>query len=99
MPLFLLLLLTGCAQTTAYYASTMSLRPGMTKKEVVSVMGPAPQRELYQKHNMVLVEYLIYPNFSRYEDVTPICFINNKVVGWGRTYYEDHVSDKDLRLK
>jgi len=77
----------------------MDLQPGMSKQQVLAVLGPPRGREVYQKYNDVMVEYLIYDHFQRYEDKTPICFINNKIVGWGKTFYQDHVSSDDKRLK
>lgn len=77
----------------------MDLRIGMSKQQVTSVLGPPNEYERYQKPNTVIVEYLIYRYFVAYEEKTPICFIDNKLMGWGSTYYLDHVSSEDKRLK
>ncbi len=77
----------------------MTLTLGMKKKQITDLMGEPPERELYQERNETLVEFLIYPNFSSYEEKTPIGFIDNKLAGWGKTFYEDHISADVKRLK
>ncbi|MBF0489376.1 MAG: DUF3192 domain-containing protein [Candidatus Omnitrophica bacterium] len=91
------LVILGCAHME--YPSHMDLRYGLNKQEVLTTMGPPAAVERYKKADETIVEYLLYNNFVAYEERTPICFINNKLVGWGRTFYLDHVSDRDIRLK
>jgi hypothetical protein len=87
----------GCAH--AQYQAHMNLQLGMKKQQVLSVLGPPPVRELYKRADRLLIEYLIYTDFQPYEESTPICFINDRVVGWGTTFYQDHVKSDDVRLK
>ena len=96
----LCLSLSACAPAQIIkYQTHMDLFPGLTKQRVLEDMGPPAIRELYRKKDTTLVEFYIYKSFEPYENLTPICFINNKVVGWGNTFYQDHVSSDDLRLK
>lgn len=94
----LVLVGVGCASERAYI-TRMNLSPGMAKKTVLDTMGKPQQWEIYEKYNKVRVEYLFYPNFNNYEEKTPLCFIDGKLVGWGNTYYQDHVSTDDKRIK
>ncbi len=97
--LFLCLVLMSCSRRMVEYQSHMRLDYGMPKQHVLEVLGPPSEKEVYQRKDQRIVEYLIYKNFVSYEPKTPICFINNKLVGWGRTYYQDHLNEQDLRLK
>ena len=94
----LCVILIGCA-TPRQYQSHMDLHFGMPKQQVLAVLGPPSERQVYKKSDETIVEYLIYNNFESYAQKTPICFINNKLVGWGQSYYQDHVSLNDTRLK
>ncbi len=93
----LLVSFIGCA--TPKYQTHMDLQPGMTKKQVIAVLGPPAEWEVYKKTNETMVEYLIYKNFESYAKKTPICFIDNKLAGWGQSFYQDHLDPTDTRLK
>lgn len=100
LSIVLALAVGGCAtKPMLSYQTNTELKPGLTRQQVMGLLGQPPRREVYVKSNQTMVEYLIYPNVNRYELWTPICFINNRVVGWGKNYYEDHVDSDDIRIK
>lgn len=97
----LAMLVSGCG--VAKYAVTSNTRSrlnelqiGMTTEQVKSIMGNPYKREAYQG-----VEYWLYQTEMHCdpiyglearktdEDLTPVAFINGKVDGWGRNYYEE----------
>ena len=71
------------------------LKLGMTKEEALSVMGMPHKTEVYQVKNskIELLSYLTTK--ASFEDhvgerhLTPIAIQNNKVIGWGRRYFDD----------
>ena len=64
----------------------LKLQIGMTRDEVLSIMGQPQRREIYDD-----VEFLIYQTDSGADEAwnfTPVGFIDGRVTGWGRVYYE-----------
>ena len=93
--------LIGCAHT-----SNKTVNPyaqpeyGMTKMQMLDLMGKPETIEIYKKSDLTRVEYYIYTRkYQSSQARIPVCLINNRVVGWGKTYYEDHVSQYDIRIK
>ena len=73
---------------------------GMTKLQMLALLGRPESVEIYKKPNQTRVEFYIYVKFyESSEEKVPVCLIDNKVVGWGKTYYEDHISMDDIRIK
>jgi len=73
---------------------------GMTKRALIDQLGNPESIEIYQKADQTKVEFYNY--ISRYESEetkVPICLINNKVVGWGKAFYQDHVSSDDVKIR
>jgi hypothetical protein len=102
MKYFLIILLSlsliGCASVPV--KPYTEPRYGMTKLQMIDLLGKPDSIEIYKKSDQTRVEYYIYVrNYELPEDKVPVCLINNRVVGWGKTYYEDHVSADDTRLK
>ena len=79
----------------------MQLNVGMSRDEVLSILGTPDKREVYGE-----IEFLIYvTNYHAYyekERTTPILIKSGKVVGWGRNYYDDAIKSKidaDIKIK
>ena len=99
--LSLCLSLIGCA-----YTSNKIVKPfvepqyGMTKPQMVELLGRPEAIEIYQKPDKTRIEFYIYVRkFENSQEKVPVCVMDNKVVGWGKTFYEDHISDDDIRIK
>ena len=77
----------------------MNLTIGQPRNEVLDVMGPPAKREAYQLANQRVVEFLFYRTSGWAVDdwrdkdyqFTPFAFEENKLVGWGRNYYDNVV--------
>jgi hypothetical protein len=96
-PLLILTTLTANRNNEAL----LSLQVGMTREEVISLMGQPAKREAYGS-----TEYLIYKTNttgqSERADFTPIAITNGKVAGWGRNYYDSSLKSKieaDINVK
>ena len=100
-------LLSGCGVTRGIVAGTNrsklnSLEMGMTKDQVLALMGKPYKREAYEG-----VEYWLYETewisdgVTTDEELTPIAFKNGKVDGWGRNYYQDRKKrvEADINIK
>lgn len=80
---------------------------GMTKQQLTGTFGQPDSIEIYEKSNKTRVEFYTYVKYyqsqsgdnSVQQEKMPVCLINDRVVGWGKTYYEDHISADDIRLK
>jgi len=99
--IILCLSLFGCAQNPNYVEKPFSEpQYGMTKKQMIDLLGKPESIEIYKKSDLDRIEFYIYvrSNGSTQEKV-PVCLMNNKIVGWGETYYEDHISPDDTRIK
>lgn len=87
--LILCMFVSGCGITKSYTAATnrnklYRLEVGMTKEEVIKIMGRPYRKEVYKG-----VEYLSYltewqPGYG--DDVTTLAFKGNELKGWGRNY-------------
>jgi len=81
----------GISETRARLAK---LEVGMTKSEVVTLLGQPYNREVFPGENGETYEYLIY--ITQYTDSgaipdtdkTPVCLVNGRVIGWGRNFYD-----------
>ena len=99
--LSLCLLLVGCA-----HAQPMPINPfaqpqyGMTKQEMLAIMGKPDFVEIYKKLDQSRIEFDIYlRQFKTSQYKLPVCLVSGKVVGWGKSYYEDHITQDDIRIK
>ena len=106
--LFLLVLLatlTGCEIVPDFTVgrnnrNMTKLTVGMTKDQVLEVMGPAGKVEAYTTKSGGVIEFLMYRTLvdaaSRFEVIqdrhwTPICIVDGKVEGWGQNFYDDTI--------
>ncbi len=94
-------LLSGCVSKTRWdIASTqekmLQVQLGMSKQEVVSILGTPMSREVLPDKNGVPVEFLQYQTrfagdamFTATDaHMTPFAFVNDKLIGWGRNFYD-----------
>lgn len=97
----LCLSLIGCAGNPNLVDKPYSEpRYGMTKEQMIELLGKPESIEIYKRSDLSRMEYYIYVRENETsEDKVPVCLVNNKVVGWGKTYYDDHVSQDDVRIK
>jgi hypothetical protein len=73
---------------------------GMSKQQLMAMLGRPEGIEIYKKTDLTRVEYYFYiKKYPTYQEKVPVCLIDQKVVGWGKTFYEDHVSQDDIRIK
>jgi hypothetical protein len=79
----------------------LKLQVGMSRDEVMAIMGRPDKREAYGK-----TEFLIYRTDFQYGaekgDFTPIAFVDGRVTGWGRNYYDDALRsrvDANINIK
>ena len=86
----------------------MSLNIGQTRTEVLKIMGNPSKREVYQLENQKIFEFLFYrtsgwsltDSGDRDYQFTPLAFENEKLVGWGRNYYDNVIRHAiDINLK
>jgi hypothetical protein len=95
----LFLSLIGCAGPNKLVKPFVEPQYGMTKLQMLDLLGKPDSIEIYKKSDETRVEYYIYHRNPSSETKVPVCLINGKIVGWGKTYYEDHVSPDDTRIK
>ncbi|MBD5805102.1 hypothetical protein AZOA_45490 [Azoarcus sp. Aa7] len=100
--------MAGCA-TTPYTTKSMGVGMGMTKAEVVSVMGP-PKRASARKTPDGLVERLSWwspvligftpiDNEMMASDRVFVGFLNGKVVEWGDKYDPSDTMEKTREMQ
>jgi len=93
--------LIGCAASRSIVIKPfVDPQYGMTKSQMIDLLGTPQSIEIYKKTNLTRVEFYIYVRrYQSFHDNVPVCLINNKIVGWGKSYYADHVSPDDIRIK
>lgn len=73
-------------------ANSRRLRVGMTKSDVLGIMGEPAKDE--QFNNPDLWHYYIRPNWLdgmvTEDECMPLIFENGKLVGWGHKFYIDY---------
>jgi len=83
-------------------ANMAKLSVGMTKVQVLEIMGPAAKTEAYETKSGGILEFLMYANRyypSRDSEWTPICLIDGKVKGWGRNFFDDTIKIRKEIIK
>ena len=97
----LCLSLIGCAQLPNKGEKPfVDPQYGMTKTQMIALLGEPESIEIYKKSDQTRVEYYIYVRkYQSFHAKVPVCLINKRVVGWGKSFYEDHVSQDDIRIK
>ncbi len=79
----------GFSEANRNLQNSGALRIGMTKEEVLAVMGKPVQNETYTKPD--LWYYYIRPNWidglATEDECMPLVFKDGKLIGWGNEYY------------
>lgn len=71
-------------------ANLAKLEIGMTKDQVIAVMGEPRSREAYPNVEFLMYQTELEDVYQRTDErITPVAFVNGRVVGWGRNYYEE----------
>ena len=103
--------LVGCGSTPKIFgivktnnANMAKLSVGMTKAQVLEVMGPVGKTEAYETKTGGTLEFLMYRSsvangsYDEWDEEqatdkhwTPICIIDGKLKGWGRNFYDDTI--------
>jgi len=92
----------GCVSKTrwdiaAAQKKMLSIQPGMSKAQVIAVLGGPNSREVIPDNEGQPIEFLQYQTrftgdaimFAPQDsDMTPFMFINDRLIGWGRNYYD-----------
>ena len=101
MIIILFLSLVGCSSMSSNIVKPyVDPQFGMTKRQMLDLLGKPDSIEIYKKSDQTRVEFYIYSRkYQTSQEKVPVSLINNKVVGWGKTYYEDHISADDIRIK
>jgi hypothetical protein len=90
-----------------------NLSPGMSKVEVHTVMGQQPVRNFNNPYRTAMyigkdgkpVETFYYwtdgnqSNGIADNELTPVVFVDGKVIGWGREFWTEFVTKYELRTK
>jgi len=97
----LCLSLVGCVPSSSQIVKPfVDPEYGMTKQQMFDLLGKPEKIEIYRKTDQTRIEFYIYVRkYQSSQAKVPVCLINNKIVGWGKTFYEDHISQDDIRIK
>jgi hypothetical protein len=96
----LVLIWAGCSTAPEVIKPLIEPQFGMTKQQMLDSMGKPDSIELYKKPDDSRFEFDIYVRqYGTGPYKLPICLVKDRVVGWGKSYYEDHISPTDTRIK
>jgi len=97
----LCLSLLGCASmSNKQQKPFVEPQLGQTRQQLMDMIGKPQTIEIYQRPDKTRIAFYIYVRkYQSSQEKVPVCLIDNKVVGWGRAFYEDHVSMEDIRIK
>ena len=82
------LLVCGCT-AARNIENSKKLRVGMTKSQVLNIMGRPVENELYSKPDVWFyhVETVWADGLDTRDECMPLVFENGKLAGWGNMYY------------
>ncbi len=93
-----LMLFTSCSSVKEYFnkyetqENATKLRVGMTKTEVIGIMGNPLKENFGQKDVFFYYVKTEWQDFQETIDETfPVVFKNNKVIGFGTEYYQKNI--------
>jgi hypothetical protein len=82
----------------------LQLKIGQTKETVLKTMGQPEKTEAYKAKDNRSLEFWFYLTSGRWMDhvgrpmeafsdkhYTPLCFVEGKLEGWGRNFYDDTI--------
>jgi hypothetical protein len=100
------ILLCGCVSDTRWQVNStqrklLDVEPGMTRAEVVKILGTPRSIEVVPTSDGS-VEFLFYQTrfagdamyVANDKDLTPFAFVDNKLVGWSRNFYDTTVHNE-----
>ncbi len=90
--LFLALFFAGCESMYPAVEKSKNLRVGMTKEEVLAIMGEPLTEESFCRPNIwfYYVETIWADGLNTEDECMPLVFVDGKLAGWGREYYNDY---------
>ena len=109
--LTLIFFVVACAPgpTSIARQNLLKLQIGMTKDQVLQTMGNPYKNEAFSTTESVIIDayfYLteikfdeLYRKILNDETITPIIFIDGKVVGWGWSFYRDTTQKYDIDIE
>ncbi len=87
----LLALLSGCGYFTQFdnLENSKKLRVGMTKEEVLSIMGEPLSEEVFNTPNTwyYYISTQWHDGLYTEDECMPLLFEDGKLIGWGNEYY------------
>ncbi len=93
-----LMLFTSCSSVKEYFNKSQTqenatkLRVGMTKTEVIGIMGNPLEKNFGQKDAFFYYVRTEWQDFQETIDETlPVVFKDNKVIGFGTEYYQKNI--------
>ena len=98
LPVVCAVLLAGCATVNPYQRAkenvenSKRLRVGMTKAEVLAVMGEPERRESFNQPDVWFYYFDInwLDGFITEDECFPLLFKDGKLLGWGNSFYTRH---------
>lgn len=86
----------GCVGLTAAANrdNLNKLEIGMSKNEVLKIMGKPHQREADGQYEW----WLYLTDAWRSIDYTPLAFENSRLIGWGRNFYIEKTRKYDVKI-
>lgn len=104
-PLLLLMILasSGLFCSCTYFSQydnqkkAANLRVGMTKADVIKVMGEPLRNEIYNKPDIwyYYIDTKWHDTYTTQDECMPLIFKQGKLVGWGQDYYNrEYFNDK-----
>lgn len=110
--IFCLLVLSGCANAPQEKMdrnnkNLMSLEIGMSKNDVLEIMGMPTLNESYQSLKGQAITIFFYYTQRQLADgnvtkdeTTPVVFRDGNLIGWGSEFYEDRKKvEMDINIK
>ena len=96
----------GVSPEQATVANLAKLNLGMDKTQVLTIMGSPAKLEAYETKSGGTMEFLLYQTEwteihtrRKDSDFTPLCFIDGKLKGWGRNFYDDTIKIRKEIIK
>lgn len=81
--------LCGCTAGTENVENSKKLRVGMTKAEVLAIMGEPAKDEAFHRPDIWFYYFNMNwgDGFVTEDECFPLVFENGKLAGWGNAYY------------
>jgi outer membrane protein assembly factor BamE (lipoprotein component of BamABCDE complex) len=94
-------IMTSCGYFSQYsnVEHSQKLRVGMTKQQVLKIMGEPLRNQKYNKPDVwyYYVETQWHDFLTTEDECMPLVFENGKLIGWGCEYYNKMLMEKDKK--